>query len=288
MTAPSIPTQPLAMLTFAPMIDSELSRLILAHYAIPYREEPHIFGWASVLTLLHGGYGRIPLIYGGGRRLSGPRALVDHFDTLFPEDRALRPARQPLRTQVEAAWERYNGELATYTARVAYFHLLPARDIMLEPFSRGVPRSGAAVVRPAYGLLRRLLTMLLRLKPASAAAHSIPEAPLDISNRHRVIRVGRPLDAEKPGLLFMCLNGDIERQFEFLQQSWLRSPSFHGLSCEKDPVLGDGEAGVCSYTIPTRDGPVRLSPMPRFVTTKGGGYFFLPGKRLVEYLCAPL
>jgi hypothetical protein len=169
-------------------------------------------------------------------------------------------------------------------------------------------------------------------KPASAAAHSIPEAPdqsyridndflfgtedpealrcpfgshirranprdsldpgsqdqIDISNRHRVIRVGRPLEAEKPGLLFMCLNGDIERQFEFLQQSWLRSPSFHGLSCEKDPVLGDGEAGVCSYTIPTRDGPVRLSPMPRFVTTKGGGYFFLPGKRLVEYLCAPL
>ena len=39
---------------------------------------------------------------------------------------------------------------------------------------------------------------------------------------------------------------------------------------------------------PDRDGPVRLSPMPRFVTTKGGGYFFLPGKRLVEYLCAPL
>jgi hypothetical protein len=110
---------------------------------------------------------------------------------------------------------------------------------------------------------------------------------INISNRHRVIRVGRSLDPEhgKPGLLFMCLNGDIERQFEFLQQTWLRSPSFHGLSCEKDPVLGDGEAGVCGYTIPTRDGPVRLSPMPRFVTTKGGGYFFLPGKRLVEYLC---
>jgi glutathione S-transferase len=168
MTAPSIPTQPLAMLTFAPMIDSELSRLILAHYAIPYREEPHLFGWASVLALLHGGYGRVPLIYGGGRRLTGPRALVDHFDALFPEDRALLPARQPLRTQVEEAWERYNGELATYTARVAYFHLLPARDIMLEPFSRGVPRSEAAVVRPAYGLLRWLFTMLLRLKPATA------------------------------------------------------------------------------------------------------------------------
>jgi len=129
-----------------------------------------------------------------------------------------------------------------------------------------------------------------------------------ISNRHRIIRVGRPYDHEKrlgssdaaneevkrssdgtsdklkPGLLFMCLNGDIERQFEFLQQTWLRSPSFHGLSCEKDPLLGDADAGACSFTIPSREGPVRLASLPQFVTTRGGGYFFLPGKRLIEYL----
>jgi deferrochelatase/peroxidase EfeB len=110
---------------------------------------------------------------------------------------------------------------------------------------------------------------------------------IDITNRHRIVRVGRqyePKPGENPGLLFMCLNGDIERQFEFLQQTWLKSPSFHGLSCEKDALLGDAEVGVCSYTIPTREGPVRLSPMPRFITTKGGGYFFLPGKRLIDYL----
>ncbi|MBV9834540.1 MAG: hypothetical protein JO055_09055 [Alphaproteobacteria bacterium] len=111
-----------------------------------------------------------------------------------------------------------------------------------------------------------------------------------ISNRHRIMRVGRryePVDGGNPGLLFMCLNGDIERQFEFVQQTWLRSPSFHGLSCEKDPVLGDAETGVCNFTIPSRNGPVSLSPLPRFVTTKGGGYFFLPGKRLLEYLARP-
>jgi deferrochelatase/peroxidase EfeB len=110
-----------------------------------------------------------------------------------------------------------------------------------------------------------------------------------ISNRHRIMRVGRVYQQkaeENPGLLFMCLNGDIERQFEFVQQTWLMSPSFHGLSCEKDPVLGDGETGACGFTIPSRDGPIALSPMPAFITTKGGGYFFMPGKRLIEYLCA--
>jgi deferrochelatase/peroxidase EfeB len=111
-----------------------------------------------------------------------------------------------------------------------------------------------------------------------------------ISNRHRILRVGRrfrPAPGANPGLLFMCLNGDIERQFEFLQQTWLGSPSFHGLSCEKDPILGDAEKGLCGFTIPSRNGPVELSPLPQFVTPRGGGYFFLPGKRLLEYLGRP-
>lgn len=112
---------------------------------------------------------------------------------------------------------------------------------------------------------------------------------IGITNRHRIIRVGRfyqEKEGEDPGLLFMCLAADIERQFEFLQQTWLKSPSFHGLSCEKDPLLGDAEEGACGYTIPTRGGPVRLSPMPRFVTVRGGGYFFMPGKRLLDWLAA--
>jgi hypothetical protein len=29
-----------------------------------------------------------------------------------------------------------------------------------------------------------------------------------------------------------------------------------------------------------------LSPMPAFVKTLGGGYFFLPGRRLIQYLAA--
>ena len=109
---------------------------------------------------------------------------------------------------------------------------------------------------------------------------------IDISNRHRLLRVGRfyePKYGEKPGLLFMCLNGNIERQFEFIQQSWLDSPSFHGLSGEQDPLVG-GDKSCTGFVIPTRDGPVRLKPLKRFVTTLGGGYFFLPGKRLLQFL----
>lgn len=110
---------------------------------------------------------------------------------------------------------------------------------------------------------------------------------VSISNRHRILRIGRqyaPQDGQKPGLLFMCLNADIERQFEFVQQTWLTSPAFHGLANEVDPLMGDGGDGLNGFTVPTRDGPVRLSPLRQFVTMRGGGYFFLPGKRLVQFL----
>jgi deferrochelatase/peroxidase EfeB len=112
---------------------------------------------------------------------------------------------------------------------------------------------------------------------------------LGIVNRHRIIRVGRqyvPAEGAENGLLFMCLNGDIERQFEFVQQTWLGSPAFHGLACEQDPLTGDAAPEACGFTIPSRDGPIRLAPLPRFVTTLGGGYFFLPGRRLIDYLSA--
>ena len=111
---------------------------------------------------------------------------------------------------------------------------------------------------------------------------------IEISNRHRILRVGRLYDERRSqGLMFMCLNGDLERQFEFIQQTWMGSAKFHGLNDEADPIVTDGTVGRCSFTIPTRSGPVTLSPLPQFVTMRGGGYFFVPGRQLLDYLARP-
>ncbi|MBZ8132155.1 hypothetical protein [Afifella sp. IM 167] len=112
---------------------------------------------------------------------------------------------------------------------------------------------------------------------------------LAISNRHRILRVGRPYrghgEGGKAGILFMCLNTDIERQFEFIQQTWLLGKSFHGLEDEVDPVLGP-PSGEGAFTIPTPRGPVRVPGLTRFVTVRGGGYFFVPGRRALRYLAS--
>jgi deferrochelatase/peroxidase EfeB len=109
-------------------------------------------------------------------------------------------------------------------------------------------------------------------------------AQLAIVNRHRLMRVGRQYEAVeggKPGLLFTCLNADIERQFEFVQQTWLRGPNFHDLPNEPDPMLGAGDR---VFTLPTRQGPVRLTGLADFVRVRGGGYFFMPSRSAIRYL----
>jgi glutathione S-transferase len=160
------PTQ--SLLTFAPMVDSELCRFLLRHYAVPYREKPHVFAWGSILALCRGGTGRVPFLYGGGLRLAGPRAIVDHFDEICPVERKLIPSSQPTRTRVEADWNLFNGELAAHTAVLAYFHLLPHQDIMVEPFFRGIPSKERFVLGGSYPFLRGLLTVLMRLSAAKA------------------------------------------------------------------------------------------------------------------------
>jgi deferrochelatase/peroxidase EfeB len=119
-----------------------------------------------------------------------------------------------------------------------------------------------------------------------------PGSPVQIgiTNRHRVLRVGRSYDGRsngdgKRGLLFMCLNSDIEGQFEFLQQTWVLGRDFHGLNNERDPLVGQHQGeSENTMSIPTPLGTLRIPSMRDFVAVCGGAYFFMPGKRAVEYL----
>ena len=121
---------------------------------------------------------------------------------------------------------------------------------------------------------------------------------------HRILRRGReygpglsPADALQPapsndperGLHFICLNANISRQFEFLQNAWMMSTKFSGLTGESDPLLGNREAvpgcpATDTFIVP-QDGGLRrrVSGLPQFVTVRGGAYFFLPSLRALRY-----
>jgi Dyp-type peroxidase family len=120
---------------------------------------------------------------------------------------------------------------------------------------------------------------------------------------HRLLRRGREYGVQvtpeqalrlqtpvESGLYFMCLNANIQRQFEFVQSAWLMSTHFNGLHSETDPLLGNRQPGPgglrCDYfAIPKSDGLTRrLEKLPQFVTVAGGAYFFLPGICALRWL----
>jgi Dyp-type peroxidase family len=142
-----------------------------------------------------------------------------------------------------------------------------------------------------YGLGCPVGSHVRRANPRDGLA---PEAgmALDLlagANNHRILRRGRKFgptiddprkdDGITRGLLFMCLNTDLVRQFEFVQQSWLLNPNFGTLLNETDPLLGPRGR----FTIPAK--PLRLRPtIDTFIRFAGGEYFFLPSLLALDYL----
>jgi Dyp-type peroxidase family len=150
-----------------------------------------------------------------------------------------------------------------------------------------------------------------RAFPRDMLAPSASESMTETS-RHRLFRRGRPYGpprGDRPpweyrdsddarvdrGLVFIALCASLRRQFEFIQQTWVNSHKFAGLYDERDPMIGGVGAPLVDGAPPeqgrfTLQGePVRrcVIELPRFVELLGGGYFFLPGMRALEWLATP-
>ena len=134
-----------------------------------------------------------------------------------------------------------------------------------------------------------------------------PNEDLVASTRfHRLLRRGRsygPLLAPEDainlatppaewGIQFICLVANISRQFEFVQNAWTMNSKFNGVQEERDPLLGNREPLMSGeitdhFSHPDPSGPLRKTRhLPQFVTTLGGGYFFMPGLRALKYISA--
>lgn len=161
---------------------------------------------------------------------------------------------------------------------------------------------GGATIDPANdfgfaedlaGLACPLGSHIRRCNPRDGSLHSQNPAGPVRSERHRLLRRGRSYgprydataanDSER-GLHFIALCADLERQFEFVQQTWVNNPALNDLD-EVDPLVGGQRAGG-TFTVqgvPTRR---RFSGMRTFVTLRGGAYFFLPSLAALAWLGA--
>ncbi|MBT4186479.1 MAG: Dyp-type peroxidase [Gemmatimonadales bacterium] len=114
-----------------------------------------------------------------------------------------------------------------------------------------------------------------------------------LTNRHRIIRRGRSYgpvlpkgaadDGQDRGLVFVCFNTSIWRQFETIQSLWLDDGDPFGVGPDKDPLIGCPADESGKMTIPGKP-PFFLTPLPRFVTLRGGEYLFQPSMAALRWL----
>lgn len=115
-----------------------------------------------------------------------------------------------------------------------------------------------------------------------------------IMNRRLIIRRGgtygpylpddAPEDGKNRGIAVFAGCADLARQFEFLISVWSNDPTFEELN-ERDPFAGS-HVGEFDFAVPGRPVKKKLKGIPAFTTLKGGGYFFLPGKKALQYLAS--
>jgi Dyp-type peroxidase family len=120
-----------------------------------------------------------------------------------------------------------------------------------------------------------------------------------LTDRRRIVRRGLPYGPYAPedkpitddierGILFLALNVDIERQFEFVQQQWLNYGNHFRQGNDKDILLGDhdGAGKAVIQASSSDDIPHLCTRLPRFVEVRGGEYFFMPGMTGLRWLAA--
>jgi Dyp-type peroxidase family len=109
-------------------------------------------------------------------------------------------------------------------------------------------------------------------------------------DRRRITRRGLPYgpfaadgeaasDQEERGVIFMALNANISRQFEFVQQQWVEYGNDAHLGNQKDPLMGN-HGGLGRFVVQgdasAANPPFVCGNLPNFVELRGGDYFFLP------------
>ncbi len=166
-----------------------------------------------------------------------------------------------------------------------------------DPFAGTTPPQAendfAYAERDPHGTACPFGAHIRRANPRDALGPD-PKTARDSANRHRLLRRGRSYghrlknrledDGVDRGLHFICLNADLERQFEFVQQTWVNNPVFAGLYHETDPLIGDQRQCSGAFTIQADPLRLRVPGLPQFVQVRGGGYFFLPGIRALRFL----
>lgn len=139
---------------------------------------------------------------------------------------------------------------------------------------------------PFHAHIRRMNPRGTSKEPASERRHAILRRGITYGLRAQDPRTQNFLDAPEhgAGLLFLSYQRSLVAQFEFLFATWAQGSGFPGNDKSHDQLIGPAEGPDPTWNLMWGKASGKTAPFGRYVTLKGGEYFFVPCRSFLRGL----
>src|SRR3954467_13489035 len=151
----------------SPMV--ELARWLFERHRIPYEEEGHAPLLHVPFTLRRHGGVEVPVIVSAAATWKGARESLHGLDSKLRDGERLFGEDPIDRAHNIALVEQLLQRLLPQVRRLAYFHLLPHRRVVLPVSGDGIPAWERAMIAVVFPIWRRLLGRGRQFRRAATA-----------------------------------------------------------------------------------------------------------------------
>lgn len=151
----------------------EKARWALDRAGVVYRERAHLQAIHRFATLLAGGGLTAPVFVSPTGVLANSADILAWSDAQMPADRALYPRDARAANEVRSLEADFDDRLGPHSRRWLYQQLRGRRDLALRYGSAGIPRWERATLRYAYPAVIGIVSNVLDVTPATAAASEV-------------------------------------------------------------------------------------------------------------------
>ncbi len=148
----------------------EKARWALDRAGVSYRERAHVQAIHRFATLQAGGGLTAPVFVSPTAVLASSADILAWADAQMPADRALYPQDAETAAEVRMLEADFDDRLGPHSRRWLYQQLRDRRDLALNYGCAGIPRWERTTLRYAYPMLIGIVSRVLDVKPATAAA----------------------------------------------------------------------------------------------------------------------
>lgn len=165
-----------SLITFPPSTGCESVVWLLKMYDLPVNIRLHTIPFFAGLIWLNGGGSQYPLLQYQGTKMCSSKVIYRHLPYLIAPEKNLLPLSQEEQKTLYKIWNEGSFHYFDVVPNWAYHYLLPRKDLLLDPLTKGVPGWEKEILRAFYTPLTGIIKKSLKInydKPPTQSENMI-------------------------------------------------------------------------------------------------------------------